>query len=84
MFKIFNSQGVSDYANGLIPNISLPEELGNFGVLGDTDEPLLQKALGVISGKVLVTNALSSKNTRTFFKEIQLEPGIALKTTPKR
>ena len=85
MFKIYNSQGVSDYANGLVPDISLPEELGDFGVLGDTDEPLLQKALGVISGKVLVTNGLKTKNDASIsFKEIQLEPGIALKTTPKR
>lgn len=84
MFKIFNSQGLSNYANGLVPNISISEELGNFGTLGSPDEPLLEKALSVISGKVLVTNAISPKSTRSIFKEIQLEPGLALKTTPKR
>ena len=84
MFKIFNSQGLSNYANGLVPNISISEELGNFGTLGSPDEPLLEKALSVISGRVLVTNAISPKSTRSIFKEIQLEPGLALKTTPKR
>ena len=45
-----NSVGFSDYTEGFDPNIELPEDLENLGVLGEPTEPLLARALQEISG----------------------------------
>ena len=45
-----NSVGFSDYTDGFAPDIELPEDLENLGILGDPSEPLLARALQEISG----------------------------------
>ncbi len=45
-----NADGFSDYTAGLVPNIELKEDLGNLGILGDLNEPLLAKAISEITG----------------------------------
>ena len=45
-----NSAGFSNYTDGFMPDIELPEDLENLGVLGDPSEPLLARALQEISG----------------------------------
>ncbi|USD25629.1 S41 family peptidase [Flagellimonas marinaquae] len=45
-----NADGFYDYTNGLAPDIALEEDLTNFGVLGDVNEPLLARALQEITG----------------------------------
>ncbi|WP_228235716.1 S41 family peptidase [Allomuricauda sp. M10] len=45
-----NADGFYDYTSGLAPDIALPEDLTNLGVLGDINEPLLARALQEISG----------------------------------
>lgn len=45
-----NSVGFFDYTAGFVPDIELPEDLENLGVLGDPDEPLLARALQDITG----------------------------------
>lgn len=45
-----NSVGFSNYTDGFTPDIELPEDLENLGVLGDPNEPLLARALQEISG----------------------------------
>ena len=51
-FRVANSEGFSDYANGLNPSdgFELTEDLLNMGVLGDSNEPLLALALNDITG----------------------------------
>lgn len=49
-FKIVNRDNFGDYQDGLTPNITLPENLTNLGVLGDTSEPLLSAAIAQITG----------------------------------
>ncbi len=49
VLKTQNKVDFGDYQNGLQPNYPLVEDLGNLGILGNQDEPLLQKALQVIS-----------------------------------
>ncbi|MBR9854185.1 MAG: carboxyl-terminal protease [Algicola sp.] len=44
-----NADGFYDYTNGLTPDITLQEDLTNFGVLGNVNEPLLARALEEIS-----------------------------------
>jgi len=48
--RLENSNGFSDYTDGLIPDHELAEDLANLGTLGDSSEPLLQLALSVIDG----------------------------------
>lgn len=59
-----NADGFSDYTNGLAPNIFLGEDLGNLGVLGNTDEPLLARAIQEITGvtaKTAYVNKITGK-----------------------
>jgi C-terminal processing protease CtpA/Prc len=48
--RVENSAGFSDYADGLIPDIVLDEDITNLGVLGDANEPLLARAIQEITG----------------------------------
>ena len=45
-----NADGFSDYTSGLVPDIELPEDLENLGILGDVNEPLLARAIQEITG----------------------------------
>lgn len=51
VFKSINSQGKSDYLDGLTPDIVYAEDLSNMGTLGNPEEPLLKAALNTILGK---------------------------------
>lgn len=51
VFKSLNSVGKTDYVNGLSPDITYIENLNNLGVLGDENEPLLEKAINAILGR---------------------------------
>jgi C-terminal processing protease CtpA/Prc len=55
VLKIVNKVDFGDYATGITPTLLLPENFNNFGVLGNTDEPLLNAAINQIiaSGKML-------------------------------
>ncbi|QXP57876.1 carboxyl-terminal protease [Cellulophaga sp. HaHa_2_95] len=48
--KSSNADDFSDYTSGLIPDIVLEEKIGNLGILGDENEPLLARALQEITG----------------------------------
>lgn len=50
VLKSMNKNNVSDYVNGLTPDISLKEDVRNLGKLGDPTEPLLKLALDEIRG----------------------------------
>ena len=45
-----NSAGFSNYTAGFTPDIELPEDLTNYGILGDPNEPLLARAIQEITG----------------------------------
>lgn len=51
-----NADGFFDYTSGFTPDIELAEDLSNLGVLGQTDEPLLARALQEITGASTKTN----------------------------
>jgi len=49
VLRVSNVNGFSDYStNGLAPDVSQIEDLGNLGVLGDATEPLLSTALNYV------------------------------------
>lgn len=77
-FKYYNSEDIGDYSAGLTPDIALPETLSTLGTLGAINEPLLQKALDVISGTVTVSNALATTNLGLPLDEIQIKAGLAI------
>ena len=62
--KIANSEGFADFENGLQPDHSLQEDLANMGVLGEIDEPLLEKTLEVMG----ILPPKSEKNQFSVFK----------------
>jgi carboxyl-terminal processing protease len=50
VLKIVNKDGFGDYQeNGLAPDNALLEDLGNLDILGNTTEPLLSTAIGLIT-----------------------------------
>jgi C-terminal processing protease CtpA/Prc len=63
VLKIVNKVGFGDYINGLEPTIELKEDFGNLGVLGDSDEPLLNAAINTIVGS---GRPLPQKRIRNF------------------
>lgn len=66
VLKIVNKNGFGDYVNGIDPNIMLKENFGNMGTLGNTDEPLLSKAISNItgSGRIIPDPDISYKQLR--------------------
>lgn len=48
--RVENSAGFSDYADGLMPDIELDEDITNLGTLGDPSEPLFARAIQEITG----------------------------------
>ncbi|MFV8226841.1 S41 family peptidase [Christiangramia aquimixticola] len=51
VFKSINANGKTDFVNGLDPDIKYVENLNDMGVLGETDEPLLNLAINDILGR---------------------------------
>ncbi len=66
VLKTVNNEGFGDYQNGLQPNFLLTENLSNLGVLGNTDEPLLNVALNQIMASGKVTPQSTSINLTDF------------------
>ncbi|WP_420319255.1 S41 family peptidase [Ekhidna sp.] len=61
--QLANSEGFTDYINGLEPNIVIDEKnfLGDFMPLGDPSEPLLAEALAIISGVARINRVTDSR-----------------------
>ncbi len=50
VLKSTNSEGVSDYINGLTPDFQISEDFENLGMLREPNEPFLKVAIDVILG----------------------------------
>lgn len=50
VFKTANKNGVTDFVDGLVPDVLVEEDFSNLGVLGDPTEPLLAAAIAEITG----------------------------------
>lgn len=59
--KIANSQGVSDYVDGLVPDFVIEEDIANLIPFGNQNETLLKVALNSIKGLPLSSFTLKSK-----------------------
>ncbi len=70
VLKIVNKIGFGDYTDGLEPDHFLKEDLGNLGVLGNPNEPLLNTAITTIVGGGRKTPKQPEK-TFTSFEDTQ-------------
>ena len=66
VLKIVNKIGFGDYTDGLEPDHFLKEDLGNLGVLGNPNEPLLNTAITTIVGGGRKTPKQPEKTFTTF------------------
>ena len=66
VIKTINKDGFGDYQNGLQPTVLLQEDMANLGQLGNTNEPLLSTALGLITG----SGRMRFENPKNFTKEV--------------
>jgi carboxyl-terminal processing protease len=67
VLKYSNADGYTDFVNGLTPDYELTDDLVNAVPFGDTSDPLLAKALEVITGQtsVSVTKSASLRSNLT-------------------
>jgi C-terminal processing protease CtpA/Prc len=90
--KYANSQGISDFVNGLTPDISVKEDVANLLQFGDENETMLKAALDYIKGlksqSVLIVSNLanskllfSSKDQNRFAHEMFVDPLIFTRRT---
>jgi hypothetical protein len=63
VLKISNSDGFADYSDGLLPDTIIEEDIRNLGILGDSNEPLLETVIKIItgSGKINIRKAKMSR-----------------------
>lgn len=82
VLKIANKDNFSDYTNGLTPDETQLEDIGNLGVLGDNSDPLLNATLNYINinGRFqqrapaqLFNHFEDSKSMRLFGTEMYLD-----------
>ncbi|MCX2836555.1 S41 family peptidase [Salinimicrobium sp. MT39] len=59
IYKSLNVNNVTDYSEGLSPDVEIKEDFTDLGVLGDPNEPLLAAVLSLIEGR---TSEMSVKN----------------------
>lgn len=63
IYKSMNSEGKTDYLEGLPPTIPLQENIADLGILGDPGEALLGAALNHIQGKAMLMRFSTSSPT---------------------
>ena len=73
VLKVANVQGVSDFVNGLSPDIYQPENIKNLGVIGDANEPLLNITLQVIEGILPTTLNRNNQYKELYYQSYPLE-----------
>ncbi|MFT7251483.1 MAG: carboxyl-terminal processing protease, partial [Flavobacterium sp.] len=61
VLKVLNKNGVGEYSNGILPNVTFTENYGSLGVLGDNTEPLLNLALSYINTNGKINTNLNAK-----------------------
>ncbi len=66
VLKVANSQGTSDFIDGLNPDVYLHEDYKNMGVLGEQSEPMLNRVLQTIQG---ITRPTINDNTFEVIKD---------------
>jgi C-terminal processing protease CtpA/Prc len=66
IIKTVNKDGFSDFFDGLVPNIRQRENFANLGVLGDSEETLLNRALQQINPSMQPASSREQKSDLNF------------------
>ena len=74
VLKTVNKAGFGDYQQGLQPNFSQIEDLGNLGILGNTNEPLLNTAINQILANGKQSKAKTTIDFQDFKNSKDLNP----------
>ncbi|MEI6139399.1 MAG: S41 family peptidase [Mariniphaga sp.] len=83
--KTTNSLGVSDFVNGLVPDIALKEDIANLLPFGDQNETLLKSVISNLKGAALTpvesksakigwVDAFDSQDHKPFAKQMYIAP----------
>jgi len=87
VLKITNSANFGDYTQGLQPTYQQNEQILNYGVLGQSNEPLLALAISKITGATAKKVFDESEPNRPYVTDSKilngLNHGMYLKTAPK-
>jgi len=75
VLKIVNKDGFGDYQSGLTPTFQKAETVSNLGVLGTSTEPLLNLAIGKITGTAKIKKSTPEADFE-FFKDSKSANGI--------
>lgn len=82
VLRTVNKAGFGEYSSGISPDIQHKEDLGNLGVIGTVNEPLLAEAIAAITGTGRTgryrepkqfNNVKDSKSMRRFGTEMYLD-----------
>lgn len=68
-----NAAGFGHYETGLVPNFKIKEDVRNLGTLGDENEPLLAKALELITGMPQQSASIRQQGLRRVANRLSLE-----------
>ena len=68
-----NAAGFGHYETGLVPDFEIKEDVRNLGTLGDENEPLLAKALELITGMPQQSASLRQQGLRRVANRLSLE-----------
>ena len=74
VLKTVNKEGYGDYTAGIQPTYPLIENLGNLGQLGDTSEPLLSTAIGIITNSARMQKQNPTEQFRHFKDSKSINP----------
>jgi C-terminal processing protease CtpA/Prc len=83
--KTTNSLGISDFVNGLIPDISIKEDIANLLPFGDQNETLLKSVISNLKGATLApvesksakigwVDVYDSQDHKPFAKQMYIAP----------
>ena len=68
-----NANGFGHYESGIVPDFEIKEDVRNLGTLGDENEPLLAKALELITGMPQQSASLRQQGFRRVANRLSLE-----------
>ena len=68
-----NANGFGHYESGIVPDFEIKEDVRNLGTLGDENEPLLAKALELITGMPQQSASLRQQGFRRVANRFSLE-----------
>ncbi len=73
VLKISNAEGVSDFYEGLSPDVYKPEDYKNLGILGDPGEALLHECLLLIEGNAPLYSKRKKAMNEIFYKQFKID-----------